>query len=410
MERLARIPLLGSLVMLSLAARGSAKAPGPQIIGRVDLDRWSFPDSSPGVAAFEHPALAPADLVDPEDRLEFRRARLGVKGDLDSDMFYKVELDFYDPGNTLLRDVYFGFKNLPLVQTILIGNQKRPLGFDQISSSRLNVFMERSLITDAFNEDQRRPGILSSGRVEGRELYWQAGLFSLENISADGKYLGNNAQDSLNLRVRGLPIRDIERHEYLHLAVSTMHANPDGSADGLDGHVNEARFRGRETRSEERWLNTGRIPGADSFDILGTEIVYSKGPFSAVVETMNNRLERDGVTEDLHFEGYSAYAAYFLTGEHQPYDPEWGALGVVKPEHPWGALQLALRHSRADLTDQDIAGGVGTSWTAGLNWWWSSNARMQVNLVRGRISDHAPVAGFTAGDFTSLGTRMMVTF
>lgn len=390
------------------ASPATPKPAPPKIFGRADIDRWTFPDTSPGVDAYEHPGFAPASLVGPEDRHEFRRARIGVMGDFDPEMFYKVELDFYDPGNALLRDVFLGFYGLPLVQDVLIGNQKRPLGFDQVSSSRLNSFMERALITDAFNEDQRRPGILSSGKVEGRELFWQAGIFGLENVSGDGKYLGDHDQESFNVRVRGLPIK--EEEEYLHLAVATMHADPDGDAGPLDGHVNEARFRGREVRSEERWLNTGRITGADSFDIVGEEIVYSKGPFTAVFEHMDNWVSRTGPVQDVHLHGWYTYLAWFLTGEHQPYDPRWGALGAVKPEQGPGAFQLAVRYSRADLSDQDVLGGAGTNWTLGLNWWWSSNARMQVNAVRGKIAEHAPVAGLTEGDYLSLGTRLMVAF
>jgi phosphate-selective porin OprO/OprP len=392
-------------------------------MGRIDLDRWSFPDSSPGVDVLEHPGAAPLTLVDPEDRLEFRRTRIGVKGNLDPGMHYKLELEFYDPGNALLRDVYFGFDDLPLLQLVIIGNQKRPLGFDQLTSSRYNAFMERAAITDAFNEDQRRPGMMSIGKVEGRELYWQAGMFGLENVSGDGKYLGDHDQESFNLRVRGLPVKDEAKEEFLHLAVATMHGNPDGNADGLDGHVNEARFRGREVRSEERWLNTGRIAGADSFDILGSEVVYSKGPFTAVLETMDNRVEREGMPQDLHLHGAYGYLAWFLTGEHQPYDSQLGTFAAVKPRRPffrtdeegevedgWGALQLALRYSRADLTDQDVLGGVGSNWTLGLNWWWNTSARMQINAVHGQIEERALVAGLTGGDFTSLGTRLMVSF
>jgi phosphate-selective porin OprO/OprP len=66
--------------------------------------------------------------------------------------------------------------------------------------------------------------------------------------------------------------------------------------------------------------------------------------------------------------------------------------------------------SYLDLSDQDIQGGVGRNVTLGLNWWWNSHARLQVNLVRGNITEHRPQGGFTEGDFWALGTRMAVDF
>ena len=74
-----------------------------------------------------------------------------------------------------------------------------------------------------------------------------------------------------------------------------------------------------------------------------------------------------------------------------------------------GAWQLAARYSYADFTDENILGGVGSSFTAGLNWYWNPNARMQFNYIYGSI-DERSVAGQTGGDYQIIGTRFMVDF
>ncbi len=101
-----------------------------------------------------------------------------------------------------------------------------------------------------------------------------------------------------------------------------------------------------------------------------------------------------------------------------------GTLGRVKPfenfflvdtcdgcrDGGWGAWQVAARYSHGDFTDEDITGGVGDALTLGLNWHWNTNARMQFNYLYGQIDQRGPIDGFTAGDYSILGTRLMVDF
>ena len=117
------------------------------------------------------------------------------------------------------------------------------------------------------------------------------------------------------------------------------------------------------------------------------------------------------------FWGAYGYAAYFLTGEHIPWDRKIGTLGKMKPNHNtasgsgWGALQVGVRYSYADFNNKDILGGVGHSMAVGLNWWWNPNTRIQFNYIHGQIDDRAVgLAGPTSGSYDILGTRLMVFF
>lgn len=82
-----------------------------------------------------------------------------------------------------------------------------------------------------------------------------------------------------------------------------------------------------------------------------------------------------------------------------------------------GAWQVAARYSHGDFSDQDIFGGVGDSFTFGLNWWWTPYSRVQFNYLIGSIDQRAAVGGApldpsvsTSGQYDMFGLRFMVDF
>ena len=398
-----------------------------EIEGRIHLDSWSFLDDSQGIHYFENPATG----ADPEDRIFFRRIRLGFEGDIFENMEYCMQVDFNSPAEGEMKDMYIGFKDLPLFRTLRVGNQKRPLGLDHLNSSRFNVFIERPLVVEAFNEDARRLGIASYGVSENEVYNWRYGLYALENPFDDGEVIGDSRQMSFNARLASSPWYDevCDGRRYFHWAVAGMVARPDGDAFPNDTNENEARFRTRaELRSDRRWLDTGRIAGAEWYEILGLETIFNAGPFQVVGEYQTNWVQRDATTPgtgpDLFFHGAYVYLAYLLTGEHVPYERDSGTIGRVKPLNKflwpnragagtgrgWGAWQVALRYSYLDLTDEDIRGGIENNLTFGLVWYLNSHASLQLNAIYGDIEDHEAVAGFTSGHFTALGTRLRIDF
>ncbi len=408
-------------------APASPKYPTLDVGGRIHFDSAFFADDSPGIHYFEHPETG----VDPENRLYFRRIRLELGGDIWRNMVYRFQIDFARPSDPEYKDVYLGFTELPVLQSLTIGNHKRPLGLDHLNSSRFNVFMERPLVVEAFNQDARRIGVSASGVSDNEAYNWQYGIWSLENAADDAQVIGDSFQMSFNARLASSPWYDESSggRGYFHWGVSGMVADPDGDVDPRDTNANEARFRTRnEVRSDRRWLDTGPIAGALSFEILGLESIFNVGPLQITGEYMTNWVQRDATTPgtgpDLHFHGAYVYVAYMLTGEHVPYSRESGTIGRVKPfenffvvnrcdggiGRGWGAWQVALRYSYLDLTDGDIHGGVGNDVTLGLNWYFNAHANLQLNAMYGDIEEHRPVGGFTSGHFTILETRFRMDF
>jgi phosphate-selective porin OprO/OprP len=412
------------------ASKAKSK-PTVQIGGRIHLDYWAFPETSEGIGFFEHPAPAAANFgVDPEDRFAFRRVRLEMQGDALKTMYWRFQIEFAPTDGITYKDVYLGFRELPCNQVLQIGNQKRPLGLDHLNSSRFNVFLERPLVIETFNEDARRLGILMHGNGPDDAYLWEYGIFTLENIADDGGSVGDAYQLSGNARFAASPWYDeaSDGERYFHWAVAGMLAHPDGDADAADTNSNDGRFRTRpEARSDSRWFDTGRIPGAEWYEILAFESIFNVGPLQIVGEYQHNWMQRNATAPfqpDLQFNGWYIYANYILTGEHIPYSRSSGTIGRVVPfenfglidrccggsGHGWGAWGIGVRYSELDLSDGDIRGGEGQAVTVALNWYWTPYARLQFNVITGEIDDHKPVGGFTDGHYTIVGTRAAIDF
>ena len=204
--------------------------------GRIHMDYWAFPKADPAIETFEG--------ENPQDRFNFRRLRIGVKGDLTNNIFYKYEGEFAGGRNPSYRDAFIGVNELPFLNTLIIGNHKRPYGLDHLNSSRTNVFIERPFIIEAHNQDARRLGVSSNGRTENAN--WRFGVWNQQLTQEIGGYIGDHYQLEVAGRIAGTPWYDDSSggRGYLHLAVSGSVGFPDGN-----GPNNQARYR---TRPEAR--------------------------------------------------------------------------------------------------------------------------------------------------------------
>ncbi len=419
---------------LAEAAAAAERKSSWKLTGRVHLDNWSFPDEDAGISFLE--TGDPTD--DPEDRWDFRRIRLEFAGEVPDNMLFRIQIDFNNPAAAAMKDVYLGFNGLPHNQTFLIGNQKRPLGLDHLNSSRFNVFIERPLAVETFNEDARRLGAAMYGYTDDELYHWRYGLFFLENITTDGRYRGDFDQGGLYGRISSSPWYDETSggRGYYHWAIAGSANVTHGRGDpSRHEHSNEARFRTRPlARSTSRWWNTGRISGAENYEQLAVESMLNLGSLQFTGEYFGNWVQRDPFAgfagDDMFFHGGYVFASYFLTGEHVPYDRTKGVIGRVKPlenffvvervregiGRGWGAFAVGLRFDYLDLTDSDIQGGQGWAATAGLNWHWTAHSKLQTNLIRGEINDAgeaqnpSPSLAGVDGDFTIVGMRYMLDF
>jgi len=397
--------------------------------GRIHIDAWGFPRTSSGVNVME----SGDPVVDPLDRLVYRRIRFGLHGKVPPEnMSYRVEIEFSGEDGSQFRDAWIGWDDLWLLDRVRLGNLKRPYGLDHLNSSNFNVFMERPFVVDAFNEDNRRFGLAANGVSDDLRFNWRYGVYNLALIQDAGSTLGDEPQLELAWRLANTLWYDESSGGrcYGHWALSGTFAFPDGFAPN-DGVVdNHALFRTRpEGRSSNHWLNTDRIDGAESYQILGVESVVNLGAFQFAGEYMNLWLQRaDGFGSEIHLHGGYFYLSYFLTGEHIPWNRTMGILGRVEPFEDFfgdecflsghrgsGAWQIAVRLSYANFNDDDVFGGIGQSVTFGLNWHWNAHARLQLNYISGRVDDRladfaAGGSAMVSGSYQITGARCIIDF
>src|SRR5262249_24699916 len=163
------------------------------------------------------------------------------------DMFYKLGFEFSDPNEPQVLDAYLGFRDVPFLQTVRIGNQLRPLGLQVFGSSDVSVFMEDSLVFGESNVDSRRIGVLSLGYTEDESVNWQFGVFEFPSLQNSGLYQSDRFQGSINARLTGTPWYDecSGGQNYVHLGVNTSFVNANG----------DFQLQSRpELRTQSRWI------------------------------------------------------------------------------------------------------------------------------------------------------------
>src|SRR5438876_9553656 len=76
-------------------------------------------------------------------------------------MEYKVEFDFENYNSITFDESYVGVRDVPLIDTIRIGQEHALLGLEAYTSSRFLPMLERSPLFDAFYQEFA-PGIFTN--------------------------------------------------------------------------------------------------------------------------------------------------------------------------------------------------------------------------------------------------------
>ena len=124
---------------------------------------------------------------------------------------------------------------------------------------------------------------------------------------------------------------------------------------------------------------------------------FIQGPYSLQAEYIVTKVEREGGFSDARFNGWYVFASWLVTGETRPWLSEIGNSGQIIPNHKLGAVELALRYSSIDLTDNDILGGKERNLTLGLNWYAHQQVRLMVNYIFVWADDDANDDGLVLG-------------
>lgn len=322
-------------------------------------------------------------LSDIDNGVEVRRARLYTIGEiyLIFPLYYKVEISYVGDVGVVVEENYLGVRNVPVVQSIFVGNLQTPFALEGVTSGRDLTFMEIAAPTQAFAPGIKA-GLLFGGPVLDNRMTWGFGWFSGSGSTELGSFSG---QASSIGRVTWLPVdrgaggaRDL-----VHLGLSANISL--GSADPI-------RYQARpESHLAPFIVDTDDIDANNAY-LVGLEAAMVRGPFSLQGELFHSIVDskRDGT---LNFGGGYVQGSWFLTGESRPYDRAAGVFTRVQPRRDLslrggglGALELGVRYSHVDLSDGPIRGGVMDLGTIGLNWYWNPYVKMKFNYITGGIS------------------------
>jgi phosphate-selective porin OprO/OprP len=317
---------------------------------------------------------------------------------------------------------------LPYLGNFSVGNQREPMGMEHLISDVNLPFLERSYLRDAIW------GPFNNGYTPGMSFFnnwgedfagtWAVGMFSNQ---ADSFGYGIGDETAETGRITWLPYYDEPSNGayLLHFGISGSTRRPD------NGQV-RVRTRGDIRSGPPGVLNpiyadTGSI-ASNAQNIAGAETAIVWGSLTIQAEYVGTWVE-DAFqpTTPLpvsrgtpFFQGGYVQALWFLTGEHDVYNRRTGVFeGPVPYENAycvrtcngeckgWGAWQVGVRYNAIDLEDNGINGGILNSYTFGLNWFMTPNAKFQFNYD---LTHRSEVKTVDPGFINAWGTRFAYFF
>ena len=386
-----------------------------------------------------------------EDGMFFRRVRLKSDGVGYDSVEYAIEVDFEQLNFITYDHMWAGFKDVPFLGTVRVGQMKVPQGLESISSDYHLTFLERSSVTDTF-WTIFAPGILVANDYFDKSVTSQIMFHRVQPLAfynedfGDGNYAGTG-------RLTYTPLYQDDGAVVLHFGGSYQYRTgdlgrtfqPGGTGNLFADNADAVRFRGRpELRDATgigsvgngllggdpaRFVDTGFLL-AKSVQTCSPEFLLIYGPFSVQAEWAWSRVQdavsiyptsaRGTERGNPLFWGAYVQASYFLTGEHRGYDRRFATFDRPKvannfnpkkcadgdgadgncDDKPagWGAWELGYRFSYIDLNDNGIYGGLMRQHTFGVNWYFNDNFKLQANFVNiNRSVPHPAVSGTVNG-------------
>lgn len=381
----------GILQASAAQAKPAAAAPAPIKYPVINVSGLMQAD---GAWFYQDPASIAA-LGDTEDFGGFRRARLGVKGQLAENIGYQMEYDFGFPGRPNFTNVYVELQQLPGVGTWRVGQWKQPIHMEAVWSIRELIFMERSLPFGAFIPfRQIGTGVFNTAFDD--HMTWAVSGYRYPS-SVFGNDFGDDGYGWAG-RTTGLVYDDDSINANIHIGGGFSQNRP--STDRLRFRTNP------EVGMANQDFNVAAFPlpffvdtgsfRSNGYELVDLEFAASVLNVLFVSEWMGVNADQELGLPTLNFHGAYAELAYVLTGEHRPYNKNNGVFTRVVPDHPFGkggcgAWEVAGRWSYVDLNDRNIQGGRQHDWTFGLNWFPNQYTRFALNYIHCMVD--APITG-----------------
>jgi len=351
--------LLALAAALTLPSPAVAQEPPPSL-----LRGWQW-ESEGGKSQFSLSGLLMVDAAGfsadeggLDGGTEVRRGRVYLGGDFGDSWQARAGIEL-STRNPTLQDAWLRYHGWHRKQ-LQVGHFLEPVGMERSTASSRLTFLERAL-----------PSVLVPGyhlgvgtRTWGDRWAVEGGLF--------GDALNRRSDDGWGGSARFSAAAYRAKATVLHLGVSSAYRTSDSGTLRL-------RARPEAELSELRLADTGRIDDVDDRISLGLEAAVLRGPILFQAEHISTEVRRETPLPSLRMSGWYAFGSWMVTGENRRYRTSRGSFRSVRPQRPWGAVELALRWSTLDLEDRDVDGGTGEITTLGVNWYVRSYARVMLN-------------------------------
>ena len=263
-----------------------------------------------------------------------------------------------------------------------VGQYKQPNSLEELTSTKNNDFQSKAMTTNLF----------AVGRRVGASY-----AYLTPNFGGSASFYGNeltpNESPSLGtgngFGVRGYYAPINSDAHFLHFGLSYIDMDVRNSSNQ---EIARLRVRPDADLSAARLIDTGNF-SAESLSVFGIEAAYVQGPFKFQGEYMDNTFSRPTGFADFDANSFYAYGVWNITGESWGYRN--GLITTPLPNNPnLGMWQVGVRYDDANLNDGSvdytnpsapvvtgILGGEEENWTLGVNWYWRSNFKVQLNYV-----------------------------
>ncbi|MDR1291713.1 MAG: OprO/OprP family phosphate-selective porin [Planctomycetaceae bacterium] len=369
-----------------------------------------------------------------------RDLRVGVKGEGYGIFDYKVDLCFIEGTGTVsgvegvsfnrsgvnFKDVWFGVKNVPLLEYVRIGHYRIEEGVSVLTGGTNTTFLEfdgRDFATG------RRIGISSRHLWAKDQIRFFAGFFYNENLAQNQRYSIRDNQGSItNLRLTFLS--NVSRKEgkidgKRFVLFGGNYSYFDANKSTPSTYVNSS-FTERFATVDQMTLASYSVP-TNGYHKFGLEFAAQNGPLSVQSEAYVNQYNSVKIgttTKDRTIFGSYLTVRYFLTGDYRKFSADNAAWGAVDQKHnldlkkvgdhnfaEWlGAWEIAAKWGYVETSQlfglsgtNGFAGSVN-DFTLGLNWYWNPQTRWLFNYIHavpsqirdGQSRDHSDTDIFAA--------------
>ena len=271
----------------------------------------------------------------------------------------------YEASANRWLDVFFRHK-IGGFSSFRLGQYKQPNSLEELSATKHNDFIAKSLTTSAFAIARRLGAEYATGGVP-----WTltGSVFSRE--------LTNNGQKAAGygLRATYAPIMNMsdtvsgQADQVLHLGISAIGYNPSKNTVRVN-------VRPEADLANIRLIDTTNLTDADGARQLGLEAAYFQGPLKINAEYVDASYSRK-THGDYSPNSWYVSGVYNLTGEKFGYAA--GIYTVPVADTEAGIWQLTARYSKLNANDGAVLGGEQNNLTVGVNWYWRLNFKFMAN-------------------------------